>query len=225
MIVLNNIVLKQVSEKCPRYPIKTCDEKRTKQAKRCLPRQACLVRPTRMPPPGPRDWIAGLNPPAIRSQPVSGRAAGPSREKPGWHWNRPEETAQAVTADGWFRTGDLARQDGNGFITLADRRKDMFISGGENVYPVEVEMVLLDHPDIADVAVIGISDERWGEVGRAFGVIKPRRLFDPSALTSHCIARIARYKVPKEFLATEALPRTASGKIQKHLLRARTEPS
>ena len=138
------------------------------------------------------------------------------------YWNRPDETARAFTADGWFRTGDIARQDDEGFVTLVDRRKDMFISGGENVFPVEVEMVLLDHPDVAEAAVIGVTDERWGEVGRAFVVVKPGSMFDPAALSAHCAARIARYKVPKEFLAIEVLPRTASGKIQKHLLRTRS---
>jgi len=137
------------------------------------------------------------------------------------YWSRPDETARAFTADGWFRTGDIARQDGDGFVTLVDRRKDMFISGGENVFPVEVELALLDHPDVAEAAVIGVADERWGEVGRAFVVVKPGRILDPAALASHCAGRIARYKVPREFLAIEALPRTASGKIQKHLLRAR----
>ncbi|MEZ2329579.1 AMP-binding protein [Mesorhizobium sp. RCC_202] len=142
-----------------------------------------------------------------------------SNVTPGY-WNRPDETAQAFTSDGWFRTGDIARRDDDGFITLVDRRKDMFISGGENVYPAEVEMALLDHPDIAEAAVIGIADERWGEVGRAFVVLKGvDRAFDPEAFAAHCAARIARYKVPKEFLLVEALPRTASGKIQKHLLR------
>ncbi|MBM2711513.1 AMP-binding protein [Mesorhizobium caraganae] len=137
------------------------------------------------------------------------------------YWNRPDETAQAFTSDGWFRTGDIARRDAEGFVTLIDRRKDMFISGGENVYPAEVELVLLDHPDIAEAAVIGIADERWGEVGRAFVVLKADRVLDPAALAAHCAARIARYKVPKEFLLTDALPRTASGKIQKHILRSR----
>lgn len=148
--------------------------------------------------------------------------AGPN-VTPGY-WNRPEETVQAFTADGWFRTGDIARRDEDGFVTLVDRRKDMFISGGENVYPVEVEMVLLDHPDIAEAAVIGIADKRWGEVGRAFVVLKPGRALDPAALAGHCSARIARYKVPKEFLSAEALPRTASGKIQKHILRGWPKP-
>ncbi|RUW98198.1 acyl-CoA synthetase, partial [Mesorhizobium sp. M8A.F.Ca.ET.059.01.1.1] len=148
--------------------------------------------------------------------------SGPSIT-PGY-WNRPEETARAFTSDGWFRTGDIARRDDEGFVTLVDRRKDMFISGGENVYPMEIEMVLLDHPDIAEAAVIGVADERWGEVGRAFVVVKSGRVLDPAALASHCAAHIARYKVPKEFLPAEALPRTASGKIQKHVLRAWTAP-
>ncbi|ESX92049.1 AMP-binding protein [Mesorhizobium sp. LNJC403B00] len=135
------------------------------------------------------------------------------------YWNRPDETAQAFTPDGWFRTGDIARRDEDGFVTLVDRRKDMFISGGENVYPAEVEMALLDHPDISEVAVVGIADERWGEVGRAFVVLTAGCVLDPAALAAHCAARIARYKVPKEFLLTDALPRTASGKIQKQILR------
>ncbi|WP_407660544.1 AMP-binding protein [Mesorhizobium huakuii] len=148
--------------------------------------------------------------------------SGPSIT-PGY-WNRPEETQRAFTADGWFRTGDIARRDEEGFVTLVDRRKDMFISGGENVYPVEIETALLDHPGIAEVAVIGIADARWGEVGRAFVVVKPGCVVDPADLASHCVDRIARYKVPKEFLLTDALPRTASGKIQKHILRTWTAP-
>jgi fatty-acyl-CoA synthase len=146
--------------------------------------------------------------------------SGPSIT-PGY-WNRPEETARAFTADGWFRTGDIARQDEEGFVTLVDRLKEMFISGGENVYPAEIEMVLFDHPDIAEAAVIGVADERWGEVGRAFVVVKSGCVLDPADLASHCGARIARYKVPKEFLLTDTLPRTASGKIQKHILRSWT---
>ena len=138
------------------------------------------------------------------------------------YWNRPEETARAFTADGWFRTGDIARRDDEGFVTLVDRRKDMFISGGENVYPVEIEIALLDHPAIAEAAVIGIADERWGEVGRAFVVVRAGCVVDPADLASHCGARIARYKVPKEFLLTDTLPRTASGKVQKHILRGWT---
>ena len=149
--------------------------------------------------------------------------SGPSIT-PGY-WNRPEETERAFTADGWFRTGDIGRRDDEGFVTLVDRRKDMFISGGENVYPVEIETALLDHPGIAEAAVIGVADARWGEVGRAFVVVKAGCTVDPADLANHCGARIARYKVPKEFLLTDALPRTASGKIQKHILRTWTAPA
>ncbi|TGR74148.1 acyl-CoA synthetase, partial [Mesorhizobium sp. M2D.F.Ca.ET.223.01.1.1] len=89
--------------------------------------------------------------------------AGPN-VTPGY-WNRPDETASAFSGDGWFRTGDMARRDDDGFVTLVDRRKDMFISGGENIFPAEVETALLAHPDIIEAAVIGIADPRWGEVG------------------------------------------------------------
>lgn len=176
---------------------------------------------------------AGLAAPTIGLRIVDGDGRDVAAGEPGeiWlsgpsvtsgYWNRPEETAHAFTADGWFRTGDIARRDEEGFVTLVDRRKDMFISGGENVYPSEIERVLLDHPDIAEAAVIGVADERWGEVGRAFVVAKTGRVVDPADLASHCGARIARYKVPKEFLLTDALPRTVSGKIQKHILRGWT---
>ena len=173
---------------------------------------------------------AGLAAPTIGLRIVGGDDRDVAAGEPGeiWlsgpsitsgYWNRPEETARAFTADGWFRTGDIGRRDDEGFVTLVDRRKDMFISGGENVYPVEIEMALLDHPAIAEAAVIGVADQRWGEVGRAFVVVKPGCVVDPADLASHCGSRIARYKVPKEFLLTQALPRTASGKIQKHILR------
>ncbi|MER9301172.1 AMP-binding protein [Mesorhizobium sp. M0621] len=179
---------------------------------------------------------AGLPAPMIGLRIVDGYGRDVATDEPGeiWlsspsitpgYWNRPEETARAFTADGWFRTGDIARRDKEGFVTLVDRLKDMFISGGENVYPVEIEMALLDHPDIAEAAVIGIADERWGEIGRAFVVLKSGCVLDPGDLASHCGERIARYKVPKEFLLTDALPRTASGKIQKHILRSWTAPA
>ncbi|OCX21557.1 hypothetical protein QV13_07860 [Mesorhizobium hungaricum] len=138
--------------------------------------------------------------------------------------SRPDETARAFSADGWFLTGVMAKRDEDGFVALVDRRKDMFISGGENFFPAEVEMALLAHPDIAEVAVIGVAGERWAEVGRAFVVLKPGRVLDPAALTGHCAERIVRYKVPKQFWAIEALPHTASGKIQNHLLRDWVNP-
>jgi len=135
------------------------------------------------------------------------------------YWNRPEERSRAFTEDGWLRTGDIGRRDGDGFISIVDRRKDMFISGGENVYPVEVETTLAEHPAVREVAVIGIPDERWGEVGRAYIVPMPGQRPDPTELARHCQTLIARYKVPKEFCIVESLPRTGSGKVMKHVLR------
>jgi fatty-acyl-CoA synthase len=144
--------------------------------------------------------------------------AGPN-VTPGY-WQRPEETAAAFTADGWFRTGDLARRDSDGFFTLVDRLKDMFISGGENIYPAEVEQVLLDHPAVTDAAVIGMPDPQWGEVGCAFVVVAGPAIDLAETLAAHCGASLARYKIPKRFLAVDALPRTASGKLLKQELRA-----
>ena len=135
------------------------------------------------------------------------------------YWNRPEERDRAFTPDGWIRTGDIGVRDADGFISIVDRRKDMFISGGENVYPVEVEAALIEHEDVREVAVIGVPDERWGEVGRAFIVPAPGRSPSEGELTAHCLSLIARYKVPKSFLLVEALPRTGSGKVMKHVLR------
>ncbi len=135
------------------------------------------------------------------------------------YWNRPEERQRAFTQDGWMRTGDIGRRDEDGFISIVDRRKDMFISGGENVYPVEIEAALAEHAGVREVAVIGIPDSRWGEVGRAYIVAEPGRTLEPDDLAAHCQARIARYKVPKEFCFVEKLPRTGSGKVMKHLLR------
>ncbi len=133
------------------------------------------------------------------------------------YWQRPDETDQAFTADGWFRTGDLARRDADGFYSLVDRRKDMFISGGENVYPAEVEQVLLDHPLVSEVAVVGVPDTQWGEVGRAYFVGTGA----PEDLAAFCGGRLARYKIPKSFIRLDALPRTGTGKVQKQHLRDR----
>ncbi|TPE48194.1 AMP-binding protein [Amaricoccus solimangrovi] len=135
------------------------------------------------------------------------------------YWNRPEERARAFTEDGWLRTGDIARRDADGYIAIVDRRKDMFISGGENVYPVEIEAVLVEHPGVMEVAVIGVPDARWGEVGCAFVVPKPGAGLTEEELARHCEARLARYKVPKVFRIEDQLPRTGTGKVQKHRLR------
>ena len=137
------------------------------------------------------------------------------------YWNNEPATRAAFTADGWLRTGDVGRLDADGYVTIVDRIKDMFISGGENVYPAEVERALLAHPEVQEAAVIGVSDERWGEVGRAFVVPRADARPEPERLRAFCRERVAGYKVPKTILVVADLPRTAAGKVQKHLLRAR----
>ncbi|MBB4190362.1 fatty-acyl-CoA synthase [Rhizobium aethiopicum] len=134
------------------------------------------------------------------------------------YWNKPAETAAAFT-DGWYRTGDLGRREANGFYRIVDRLKDMYISGGENVYPAEVEAVLASHPDILDVAVVGIPDNRWGECGVAYVVLRPGAVVTGEAIAGHCAVRLAAFKRPAHILFVEAVPRTASGKVQKHVLR------
>ncbi|MFD7977989.1 long-chain fatty acid--CoA ligase [Streptomyces sp. NPDC059071] len=136
------------------------------------------------------------------------------------YWGRPEETAAAFT-DGWFRSGDAARVDADGYVTIVDRFKDMIISGGENVYPAEVEEALLAHPDVAECAVIGVPDEKWGETARAIVVAREGTAPDPAAVLASLTGRLARYKIPRSLVLVDALPRTASGKLLKHSLRAR----
>ena len=135
------------------------------------------------------------------------------------YWHNEEATRAAFTADGWLRSGDLARRDADGFYWIAGRRKEMFISGGENVYPAEVENVLSAHPDVVDVAVLAEADPKWGEVGRAFVQLAPHGSRpDSAALDAYCRARLAPYKVPRRFDFIAEFPRTSAGKIQKHLL-------
>jgi fatty-acyl-CoA synthase len=136
------------------------------------------------------------------------------------YWGRPGETAEA-TRGGWFHTGDLGRIDRDGFVTLVDRKKDMIISGGENVYPVEVEQVLYGHPGVADVAVIGLADERWGET--VVAVVVPAGDGPPTAdeLIGHTRERIAHFKCPTRVEFLDELPRTATGKVLKRTLRER----
>ncbi len=132
------------------------------------------------------------------------------------YWNRSADF-HAVYRDGWFHTGDLATEDEDGYFHIAGRQKDMFISGGENVYPAEIENVLLGHPHVGQAAVIGVADDRWGEVGLA--VIVPRGDLAPEALLAWCQARLAKFKVPKRLALADALPLNASGKIDKVALR------
>ncbi len=135
------------------------------------------------------------------------------------YWRRPHETVAAFTADGWFRTGDIAVRDADGFFSIVDRKKDMFISGGENVYPAEIEAVLSSYPGLIEAAVVGIPDARWGEVGLCAMVHAdpPEDLAD--RVRAHLSERLAGYKLPRHFVIVEALPRTGSGKVQKGMLR------
>lgn len=137
------------------------------------------------------------------------------------YWHLPDATAEVLTGDGWFRTGDVGVPDAEGYVRIADRIKDMFISGGENVYPAEVENALYDHPGVAECAVIGVPDERWGEVGLAYVVTRDGAAVDTADLLAYVRERLARYKVPKSVEFLESLPRTPSGKIVKSDLRDR----
>jgi fatty-acyl-CoA synthase len=134
------------------------------------------------------------------------------------YWNRPEETAK-VLRDGWFYSGDIGFLDEDSYLVLVDRKKDMIISGGENVYPAEIEKVLEQHPAVAEVAVVGRADARWGEVPVAFVVLRKGSHASCEELLELCARRIARYKTPKEILVRDALPRNAAGKILKPELR------
>jgi fatty-acyl-CoA synthase len=136
------------------------------------------------------------------------------------YWKRPELNQTAFT-DGWFRSGDAALRDADGYFMLVDRLKDMFISGGENVYPAEVEAVLSAMSGVGDMAVIGVPDERWGEVGCAYIVPAAGVKLTEQQVVDHCGRFLARYKIPKQVVITDRIERTASGKSQKHLLLAR----
>jgi fatty-acyl-CoA synthase len=133
------------------------------------------------------------------------------------YWRNPEATAEAFTADGWLRTGDVAEADDEGFYRIKGRLKDMYISGGENVYPAEVEAVLHEHPHVQDAAVIGVPHERWGECGVAFVVADGA---SEDELIEWCGARLARFKVPTSVRFVGEIPRNSLGKIQKQTLSA-----
>jgi acyl-CoA synthetase (AMP-forming)/AMP-acid ligase II len=136
------------------------------------------------------------------------------------YWNQPEATRAAFFEGGWFRTGDAGYLDAEGYLYLQDRIKDMIVSGGENVYPAEVENALMGHPAIADVAVVGVPDERWGEAVKAVVVLKPGEQATPDDIIAFARARIAGYKLPKSIDFVPALPRNPSGKILRRELRA-----
>lgn len=134
------------------------------------------------------------------------------------YWNRPEASAE-VFIDGWCKTGDLGRVDDSGFVTLAGREKDMIRSGGENIYPAEIERVLADHAEVHDVAIVGVPDERYVEVGCAVVVLEKGSTVAAEQLREYLSAHIAKYKLPKHYVFVEALPRNAGGKVLKRQLR------
>ena len=134
------------------------------------------------------------------------------------YWQRQDLTDEAIR-DGWLYTGDIARMDEGGFVYIMDRKKDMYISGGENVYPAEIEKLLLSHPVVADAAVVGVADEKWGEVGKAVVVLKKGGQATADEILAFLKDKLARYKMPKYIEFAEALPKTASEKIRKYLLK------
>jgi fatty-acyl-CoA synthase len=160
--------------------------------------------------------------PAGRDVPAGGEGeilvGGPGVMK--GYWNRPDATAETLR-DGWLHTGDVGRIDDEGYITIVDRVKDMFISGGENVYPAEVEKVLAGHPAILEAAVIGVPDDRWGETGRAIVVLRDGMIAEPNDIKTFCAERLAKFKVPATVVFTDTLPRNPTGKLLKAQLRER----
>jgi fatty-acyl-CoA synthase len=132
------------------------------------------------------------------------------------YWRNPEATAQTIV-DGWLHTGDVVERDDEGYFWIKGRLKEMFISGGENVYPAEVESVLHEHPRVKDAAVVGVPDERWGEVGAAFVVLGGA--VTEEELIAFARERLARFKVPKSVHAVDELPRNSMGKVVKSELR------
>ena len=134
------------------------------------------------------------------------------------YWRKPRETAEAFR-DGWVSVGDLARRDEEGYLYIVDRKKDMVVTGGINVYPSEIEEVLSRHPDIADVAVVGVADERWGERLEAYLTLRAGATLGQEKLARYCEGRLARFKIPKTLVTLPELPRNASGKVLKSELR------
>jgi len=134
------------------------------------------------------------------------------------YWKGPEQTQEAIK-DGWLHTGDLAKRDEEGFFYVVDREKDMFITGGENVYPAEVEKVYLENSKISDVAVVGVPDEKWGEAGIVFIVMKKGEEMTEEEALKHCEGKLAKYKIPKRVVFLKELPMTGSEKIKRRNLR------
>src|SRR5438034_8707045 len=123
------------------------------------------------------------------------------------YWNRPADTDAAITSEGWFKSGDAAYMDADGYVYIHDRVKDMIVSGGENIYPAEIENALMSHPAVADVAVIGVPSERWGETVKAIVVDAPGAAATDEELIAWCRERLAKYKCPTSVDRIAALPR------------------
>jgi acyl-CoA synthetase (AMP-forming)/AMP-acid ligase II len=136
------------------------------------------------------------------------------------YFEAPDQTAEVIDADGWLHTGDVGTMDADGYVAITDRKKDMFISGGFNAYPAEIERLLLTHPEVAQAAVIGVADERMGEVGMAFVVPAAGTAPDPDALVAWAREQMAGFKAPRSVRIVEALPMNASNKVLKNELRA-----
>jgi long-chain acyl-CoA synthetase len=172
--------------------------------------------------PGPGVEIRIVDPDTLTDQPAGEVGEiwirGPQVMK--GYWKMPEETAKSIDADGWFRSGDAGYLDADGYLYIHDRVKDMIVSGGENVYPAEVENVLMAHPAIADVAVVGVPDEKWGETPKAIVVRQPGVDVTAQEIIDFARERLARFKCPTSVDWTDALPRNPSGKILKKDLRA-----
>ena len=134
------------------------------------------------------------------------------------YWRNDKATQEAFS-DGWLKTGDVARRDADGFFYILDRAKDMYISGGENVYPAEIENVLSSLPEVAEAAVVGLPDDRWGESGLAIIALRQGALIEAAQVMAYCAERLARFKLPREIVFVDALPRTGTGKIHKPTLR------
>jgi fatty-acyl-CoA synthase len=135
------------------------------------------------------------------------------------YWNEPDKTAEAIDRAGWMHTGDLATMDSDGYIKIVGRSKDMVIRGGENVYPREIEEFLYTHPDITDVQVVGVPDERYGEEIAAFVIPRAGAELDVESVREFCKGRIAHHKVPRYVICIDEFPMTVTGKIQKFKLR------
>jgi long-chain acyl-CoA synthetase len=185
-------------------------------------------------PGGPRQHLlrsAGKPYPWVEMKavdPVTGADCGPgevgeiwtrSRQNSPGYWHKPDDTAAAFDTDGWLHTGDAGYLDDEGFVFLTDRIKDMIVSGAENVYPIEVESALAEHPDVADVAVIGVPDDRWGETVKAVVVRCPGSTLSADELIAWAKDRVAGFKRPRSVDFVDELPRNPSGKLLKRVLR------